>query len=270
MRTLLRTLSITWALYAAAIRGEMQYRLNFLLLVLLGVFYQGSGFAFIWIVLYQFDTIAGWTFGEIALLYSLRLLAHAVWVVPFHQVQFLDTTVREGRFDRYLVRPLNLLLQVMTTRFQMNVIGDVAAAALLFTIAAHLVDLNLSPLTGAYLVLVVLGGALIQGAAVVAVSSLSFRFVQTWAANHLIDNFFLLFGSYPTTIFGGVLNWALTWVVPIAFIAYIPASVLLEKTGELHMSAIVAFGTPVMGAVWFLLAYWVWHRQARRYHSVGN
>lgn len=265
----MRSMRITFALYRAAIRGEMQYRLNFVMLCALGLVYQGSGIAFVWVVLRTFDTIAGWNFGELAFLYSLRLMAHAVWVVPFHQLEFMDTTIREGRFDRYLVRPLNPFLQIITSRFQMNVIGDVTAAAVLFTIAVNLVDIDFSPLSVVYLVLAVVGGALAEGAAAVVVSSLSFRFVQTWAAGQLIDNIYLMFGSYPTRVFGGVLTWGLTWVLPVAVVAYIPSSVLLGKADTLHIPAPLAVAAPLIGVLWFAAAYKWWRRQMRGYQSVG-
>jgi len=44
----------------------------------MGIAYQGSGFAFIAVVLSRYPDIAGWTFPEIAVLYALRLVAHAV------------------------------------------------------------------------------------------------------------------------------------------------------------------------------------------------
>lgn len=260
---------LTLELYRTAVRGEMQYRFNFIMLCILGLVYQGGGIAFVWVVLRTFDTIAGWTFGEVAFLYALRLLAHAAWAVPFHQLEFMDGTIREGRFDRYLVRPLNPFLQVITTRFQMNVVGDVVAAILMFVLAVNLVSIDFSPLNILYLVLAVIGGALAEGAAKVFVSSLSFRFVQTWAANRLADNIYLMFGSYPTNIFGPVLAWGLTWVVPVAAVAYLPSSLLLDKTGDLHVPAVVAIAAPLIGAVWFTVAYWWWHRQVRGYQSVG-
>ncbi|MEU6164632.1 ABC transporter permease [Streptomyces tanashiensis] len=262
-------LRMTFLLYRAAVRGEMQYRLNFVMLLALGLVYQGSGIAFVWTVLRTFDTIAGWNFGELAFLYSLRLMAHAVWVVPFHQLVSMDTTIREGRFDRYLVRPLNPFLQIITSRFRMNVIGDVMAAVILFTIAVNLVDIDFSPLSVAYLVLAVVGGALAEGAAAVVVSSLSFRSVQTWAAGQLVDNIYLMFGSYPTRVFGGALTWGLTWVLPVAVVAYIPSSVLLDKTDSLHLSAPAAVAAPLIGVLWFGAAYQWWQVRMRGYQSVG-
>ena len=267
---MLRGVTLLWELQKAAIRSELQYRLNFAFLALLGVLYQASGIAFVWVVLRRFDSIAGWTFGEVALLYAMRMLAHALWVVPFHQLAMLDTIIREGRFDRYLVRPLNPLLQIITTRFRLNVLGDLAAAVALLVIALSQVDVEATVPHVVYFVLAVVGGALAEGAVVIAVSSLAFRFIETWAATHLVDNVFLLFGSYPTRLFGTAANWALTWLLPIAFVAYVPSSLLLDRTDELTVPPVVAWLAPVVGMLWFTAAYRFWRRQIRGYQSVGN
>mgnify|MGYP001545744526 CR=1 FL=1 len=264
------TLRVAWTLERAALRGQLAYRLHFIVSTFMGVVYQGSGFAFVWVVLRQFHTIAGWTFPELAFLYSLRLLAHATWVVPFNQVDMLSLTVREGRLDRFLVRPLNPLLQVMTNRFQMNVIGDVIAATALFVIAASTAHVDFSPPHVLYLVLAVVGGALAEGALILAISSLNFRFLETWAAQHLVDNVYLMFGSYPLRVFGAATSWTLTWIVPVAFVAYIPSSMLLGHSGGLHVNSTIAWGAPAVGVVWFSVAYRVWLWQLRSYQSSGH
>jgi ABC-2 type transport system permease protein len=255
------SLRIAWTLEKAAIRAQLGYRANYAIMTITGVLYQGSGLAFLWVVLDRFHTIDGWTLPDIAFLYSLRLLAHAVWLVPGNQVEFLDALIRDGEFDRFLTRPLNPLLQVMTHRFQINVLGDVVTAVALFATAAATAQVSFSPLHVVYLVAAVIGGALAEGALVLCVSSLSFRFLQTWAAQYLVDQVYLLFGSYPTRAFGTAANWVLTWMVPVAFVAYIPSSALLGRTGALGLPAFVAWGAPVVGLLWFAAAYRVWMGQ---------
>ncbi|MER6912753.1 ABC-2 family transporter protein [Streptomyces sp. NPDC000594] len=269
-RTPRQSLSLYWTLQKAALRAETGYRFNFVLLVFMGIVYQGSGIAFIWVVLSRFDAIGSWTFSDVAFLYSLRLLAHAVWVVPFNQLSVLDIMVREGRFDIYLMRPVNPLIQVITTRARMNTLGDVITGVTLFAFALPAADVDWTPVKALYLVLAVLGGAAAEGAVVLALSALCFRFLETRSAHMLTDNVFLLFGSYPLHIFGTATTWLLTWTVPVAFVAYIPASVLLGRTGELPLPAVLAWAAPVVGFLWLYAAYLVWVRQMRHYQSTGS
>jgi ABC-2 type transport system permease protein len=264
------TLRVAWALERAALRGQLEYRVNFIVSTFMGIAYQGSGFAFIYVVLRSFHTIGGWDFDDLAFLYSLRLLAHACCYLPFNQIDMLDISIREGKFDRYLVRPMNPLLQLMTNKFQINAVGDVVTASALFVFAASIAHVDFSPLHVAYLVLAVVGGALAEGGFILAVSSLAFRFLETWAAAALIDNIYLMFGSYPMRVFGATTAWIMTWIIPVAFVAYIPASVLLDRTNGLHVASVVAYGAPVIGVLWFAAAYQLWRFQVRHYQSSGS
>lgn len=264
------TIRIAWALEKAALRSQMEYRLDFVILLLMGIAYQSSGFAFIWVVLKQFNTIDGWTFHQLAFLYALRLLAHVAWYLPFNQIGEFDGIVREGTFDQILVRPMNPLLQVVTNGFRINILGDLVLSAALFIYAANVATVDFSPLHVLYLIAAVIGGALAEGAVVLAVATLAFRFLQTWAASYLADNVYLLFGSYPIRIFGSATAWLFTWIVPVAFVAYVPSSVLLGKTHGLAVSPTVAWCAPLIGIAWFALAYLFWNRQMRAYQSAGN
>jgi len=57
----------------------------------------------------------------------------------------------------------------------------------------------------------------------------------------------LALGAYPLRIFSPVLQLLLTFGLPVAFMAYFPATVLLERT-----------------------AVWVFRRELRHYQSSGH
>lgn len=261
---------MTWALTRAAVRGAAQYRLNFVVLAVMGIAYQGSGFAFIAVVLSRYPSIAGWTFPEIAVLYALRLLAHAVYLVPLYMLNELDDLIRNGTFDRFLVRPLNPFLQVLTRRFSVNSVGDTLTAVGVLAYASAIADLRWTPATTLYALAAVLGGALVEGGLAIAISSMSFRFVEVWPARYLADNVLLNFGSYPLSVFGAAAQWVMTWILPVAFIAWVPAAVVLDHREGLGVSGTVAWFAPAVGLAWFCLGYQVWRRELRNYASTGN
>src|SRR5687768_3328395 len=96
-------LAVAATLAAAHVRGELQYRANFLVNIVYGLVYQLTGFVFIWVLLSRFDTLAGWTLGEVAFLYGLRLMVHALRGLTFGNVgRELDHLVRRGDLDRML------------------------------------------------------------------------------------------------------------------------------------------------------------------------
>jgi ABC-2 type transport system permease protein len=86
----------------------------------------------------------------------------------------------------------------------------------------------------------------------------------------LIDGFLNDFGPYPLRIFGGTLEFLLTFVLPMAFVAYFPATVLLGRTGELRVSAVFAYFGPLAGLLWLRFALWFWQHELQRYQSAGH
>jgi len=265
-----QTLAITLDLAGAAIRSRMQYRANFLMMVAFGLVYQTTGFVFIWTVLTRFESIAGWTLGDIAFLYGLRLLVHGLTAVLFGGVSRVRWQVREGLFDRYLVRPLPALLQVNTMELPAASFGDLLGGVTLFLAANALVGIDYSPLALGYLGLAIVGGVLIEAALQLVIATLSFRLIETGSLAFFVEELFSNFGNYPMKIFGGAAQAILTWGLPVAFVAYFPATVLLARTDELAVHPAVAYGAPIVGVLWFGAAYLFWRRELRQYKSAGH
>ena len=102
---LTHTLAICWSLVRASVRGQMQYRTSFIMEVAAGLAYQSVGFLFVWAILSRFQALGGWTLEEIAMLYGIRLTAHGLYMLFFSNLFRIDDFVREGGYDRLLVRP---------------------------------------------------------------------------------------------------------------------------------------------------------------------
>jgi ABC-2 type transport system permease protein len=260
---------ITLALLAANVRAQLQYRADFLVWVAVGMAFQLTGFFFLWALLTRFDSVGGWTLEEIAFLYGLRLLAHALTVFSLGGLQIIEWLVREGWFDQYLVRPLPPMLSVLTW-WRPSSLGDLAGGVALLAVATRVAPIDLSPLAAAYLVLAILGAVLIEGGIRLGIAALSFRFVRVFGVLWFVDSLFNNFGNLPLRIFGGVVEFVLTFIIPVAFVAYLPASVLLGRTAELSVRPEVAYLAPAAGLIVLALGYLVWRHELPRYQSTGT
>jgi len=263
-------LGLAYSLWVASVRGELEYRANFLIMVLMGIVYQCTGFVFIWVVLSHFQAIAGWTLGEVAFLYGLRLVMHALNALITGGLYSIEWQVRDGDFDRYLVRPTPPLLQLLCQRVHISVFGDLLGGLALFVAASSLVAVDWTASALLYLALAIVGGALIEMALRVLFSALAFRSLSANAFMLLLDTVFSNFSNYPLKIFGSVLEFLLTFGVPLAFMAYFPAAVLLGRTSELQVNPLFAYAAPLAGLVWLFVALRVFHREMRHYQSSGN
>jgi len=266
----MRTAMLGIRLWLAGLRGALQYRTDTLIVILMALVFQGTGFAFAWVVLTRFEAIGGWSLGDIAFLYGLRLIVHAVAGVLAGPFFGLEWQVRGGQFDRYLVRPVSPLLQFMTQSVQVSVLGDLLGGLAIFLAATALTDVAWTLPAMAYLLLAIVGGALVELATRILIGALTFRTLTSAPLMFLSDSVFSTYANYPLSIFGSVLTWVFTFLIPLAFVAYLPATVLLGRTGELQLAPWFAFAAPLAGVVWLAVAVRVFNSQLGSYQSSGH
>jgi ABC-2 type transport system permease protein len=263
-------LRLYMTLAGAGWRSQLQYRTNCITLIVTGLVWQGTGFVFIWIILSQFRELAGWTLGDIAFLYGFRLIAHAGSMLLFgifHRVEFL---IRRGEFDRFLASPIPPLLSVMTYEFPIPALGDLLGGVLIFAAATTQVNIHWSLLIVIYGVLALIGGCLIDTAVKLAARSLAFRTLSSFYLVSFFDDAISLAGNYPLTIYGGAMRFLFTFVLPVAFLAYFPVVVLLNRTGELSVSPLFAFLSPLVGIALFTFSCLLFNSELRYYQSAGH
>ncbi|MDT0344391.1 ABC transporter permease [Streptomyces litchfieldiae] len=257
-------------LVGAAFRGQLQYRGNLLLTLAGGVAYQGIGLVFLWTLTTRFGDLGGWSMAEIAFLYGMRVTAHGLLMVPTSQLHYLDQSIRTGEFDRYLVRPAGPLMQLLCRQIHVPTLGDLFTGVVVLAVAAHQVGFRPTPAALLYLCLALVGGAMVEGACQLAFASFSFRMMSNLALRGLLDDIMNTFGGYPLKVFPDTARLGLTYLVPVAFVAYLPAGVLLDRTDGLHVTAWLAYGAPLVGPLLYAAAYLLWRTQLRHYSSSGT
>lgn len=230
---------------------------------------QGTQLLFIGVLLDRFGVIAGWSTPQIAFLYGLRLTAHGIASVFFGQHLVIDSVIREGDFDRFLLRPVNPLIQLLTRWFNVGAIGDLALGLGILIVAIVIAPLPWTPWLVALIVVAAIGGGLLEAGLQIGLSGLSFRLGSTRNLKISVDHTLRDFGAYPLPVFGPVGVFALTFGLPLAFIAYLPATVVLDKTAELLVPVWLAVSAPLVGPVCLCAGWWFFMRQARHYTSPG-
>jgi ABC-2 type transport system permease protein len=258
-------------LLGAAWKSQLQYRGDLIMVVIGGVLYQGVGLAFVWAVVASFGHVGGWGMGELAFLYGMRLTAHAAWTIPFNRLNGIDWAAQRGDFDRYLIRPAGVLTQFLTSRTTFQPVGDLVGGAGVLVAASTIVPVSWSPAAVLYLLAAVLGGAMVECSLQLFLSGFTFRLLSTYALRmSFIDNIMNNFGNYPLAIFPSVTRFTLTFMLPLAFVAYLPTTVLLHRTHELSVTPWLAAVAPALGPILFLIAYKFWYAQLKHYKSAGT
>lgn len=268
-RRLPSALRAWWVLERATVRAQAQYRANLFMGFIGGLTYQGIHVLFLVLLLNSFGVIDGWGLAELGLMVGIRLAAHACYVMPFGALLDTSRLIHDGEFDLLLLRPVPAFLQVVTRRFNILTVGDgvLGLVALVGFAVASPVEWTWWRI--GYVVAAVVGGGLVEAAIQVTIASLAFRAGSVRGLQNQADRLITTFGIYPLTIFGPAGLLALTLVLPLGFIAYLPTAALLGRTPEVPLPDVVVWSSPLVGWLLFPLAVALFQRMSRHYTSPG-
>jgi ABC-2 type transport system permease protein len=248
----------------------LEYRANFVMWFVFTIVYHGIALAALYITMRQFPSMNGWNFRQMFFLYALWMSAHELHNTFFFTVVSVPEYVREGRFDRFLVRPLDTLFQVLTVPQQIVPDGLVLGIATL-AVATSAANVRVDWIFVVFVPLVIAGGALIDLGISLAVATLSFWFVRVDTLRWMVMSLEQDFTRYPISIYTRGVRIILTFVLPFAFMNYFPATYFLEKADTgLHFNPAVGLLTPAIGLAWLGASYAFWLFGLRHYQGTGS
>lgn len=267
MKTLKRYGRLYKVFVAQFFKSLVQSKADFLIGLLGFFFTQITGIAFLYLVFEQIPTLANWNLYQLIFIYGFaqiprgldHLFTDNIWLVAWRLVV-------NGKFDRYLLRPMNLFLQVIFEKLQPDALGELLVGIILivFSLQKGIVIVD-----GTHIIL--FGVSVIAGAVIYTAVKLLFASFAFWikisgpvlyTAYQLAD-----FAKYPTEIYAKGVRFIITWIIPFGFVAYLPASFFLKP----DVSAFATIGVEcLIAAVFFLAAYTVFTMGTRAYESAGN
>ena len=248
----------------------LEYRANFIMWFAFTIVYHGSAIAALWVTLRQFPSMNGWDFKQMAFLYALWMLGHEFHNTFFFSVVNVPEYVREGRFDRFLVRPQDALFQTLTVPSQLFPDG-LMLALITFAVVTRYCGVEVNWVFIAFVPLVVVGGALIDLGISLAVATVAFWFVRVDTLRWVVMSLEQEFTRYPISIYTRGVRVILTFVLPFAFMNYFPAAFLLHKTETgLSLSPQVGLLAPAVGAAWLAASYGFWRIGMQHYQGTGS
>ena len=244
----------------------MQSKANFFIGVVCFIFSQISGILFLVLIFNQIPNLNGWSFYEILFIYGFaqlprgldHLLADQLWY-------FSKDTIIKGDFDRYLLRPLNPLFQLFAEKLQLDAVGELLIGIVITCYSLAHLDIQMTLIRVLLFIVVVLAGAVIYTSIKLFFASLSFWIKQSYPVLNIVY-MFSDFTKYPTSIYGKGVQTILSYIIPFAFTAFIPASYFLDK-GSLVKGV---GGTCIIAVIGVFISYSIWIIGMKSYESAGN
>lgn len=227
---------------------------------------QTTGIAFLYLVFRQIPSLKDWSFEQLIFIYGFaqiprgldHLLTDNIWMIAWRMVV-------NGEFDRYMLRPMNLFFQVICEKLQPDALGELMIGFILVGMSVANQVVTITPVGVLLFIVSICAGALIYTSVKLFFAALAFwvkesgPFLQM--AYETAD-----FAKYPVEIYSKPVQFVITYVIPFAFVAYIPATYFLIGASPLKTIG-VECGIAIL--LW-VIAYAVFKKGTNVYESAGN
>lgn len=258
------------AVLASRVRSQLTYRTSFVADLLSNVGIGISEFATIYVVFSRATELGGLDVWEACLVFALANVAFALADLLLGHLDNLPTHVRTGTLDAFLLRPLPVLAQLATSDLSLRRIGRVVVGAVVLAIAWPHTGIALDTRAVALLAIALVGGTAVFAALFVIAGALQFWLLDGKEAVNSITYGGSNAAQYPASLYSAPLRWLFCYVVPAAFVAYLPVLALLGEPGPAGLPSWLGWLSPLAAAGLWTIALLLWRSGVRHYTGSGS
>lgn len=267
----MNSLRLYLRLLGTSILAQLQYPASFLMMALAQFLVTFIEFIGIWALFQKFDSIQGWTLGEVAFFYATVNIAFAFAdaLSPGFDA-FGPEFVKTGNFDRVLLRPRTTILQLAGHQLAIRRIGRLTQGLVVLFFASQMLDFHWTLVSTLWFAWIILGGIAFFLGLFVLQATLAFWTVESLEIANTMTYGGVQAAQYPFTIYADWFRKLMTYVVPLATIAYFPVVGLLGKADPLGSSLLFQVFAPGLGLGFLLLSFGIFQIGVRHYTSTGS
>jgi ABC-2 type transport system permease protein len=261
-----RAFSIWLCFFKNVLAETMAYRINFFLMTGIHVGWFAVYLGTYGIIFRQVKSLAGWLPWEVVFLAGTWQLIFTIFVGLFvPNLSNISWFIKTGEMDFVLAKPISPLFYLSINRVELGGLFSCFASvpAILFALK-HLPQAVLSPGRVAAYVLLLAAGVVLLYSLMLCIVSIAF-----WAtrASSVQGLFWAIqeFGGYPAAIYTRPVRWVLTFIIPVAVIANMPAAVLIRGLSPWWVLSSLGIAA---GA--FLVSRFVFYQGLKRYQSASS
>ena len=243
----------------------MQYKASFAFTFIGQFFVAFAVFMSLNFLFMRFDNIDDFTYQEVLIGFAVLMLAFSLAEMFGRGFDRFPVLLGNGAFDRALVRPRNIVFQIVASMVEFSRLGRALQAVVVF---AYII-----PRSGIVwtwdkiltLCLMIFCGSILFFGLYVLYAAFSFFTVEGLEFMHILTDGGREHGRLPFSVYGDNVLRFLTYVIPLALVQYYPLLYLLGREENIFFGL-----TPVLALLFLLPCYAFFRFGLSRYKSIGS
>ena len=253
-----------------SLRGQMEYRASFLMQTTGQFLVTGTEFLGIWALFSRFGQIRGWTLGEVAFFYGLISITWSIADAICRGFDVFGTTVKNGDFDRILLRPRSTILQLFGYELTLRRMGRLTQGLAVLVFAIVTLDIVWSAPRIMLLVLAVAGGVCLFVGLLILEATSAFWTTESLEVWNAFTYGGVTMSQYPLEIYRPWFRRFFLVAIPLGCINYLPGVAILGRPDPLGTPPLVQWAAPLVGPIFMIVCLQIWKLGVRHYQSTGS
>lgn len=251
--------------FSIHLRSQIQYKSSFFMICLGQFLGSFSAFAGMYFLFSRFHQVNGFQMPEVMLCFSVVLTAFGLSECFARGFDRFPPMLGDGSFDRILLRPRSVIVQVLGQQMDFSRLGKLLQALLMLAYALPNSGVVWTPGKIAVLLFMIAGGTAMFSGLFLVYAGISFFTTEGLEFMNIFTDGGREFGAYPVVIYGRAVLGFLTCVVPMAMFQYYPLLYLLGRAEQVIYAL-----TPAVCFMFLFPCYIVWRLGMRHYKSTGS
>lgn len=243
-------------------KSRMAYRWSFFIECLGQLFIGLNLFLGLIFITGRFGSVGGYTARECALCCGTVLMASSLAECFGRGFDNFAHVLSTARFDRLLVQPRPLVLQILCTELRLNLLPRIAEAAVMMAWGAGAV--NWTAGKSATMALMIFCGAGVFLGLFLLYAALCFFTLEGLEVMNIFTDGAREYGKYPFGVYGKGILWTMTLLVPLALCQHWPLMYLLDRGPGWYGLL------PALSLLFLIPCSLAWSYGVRRYRSTGS
>lgn len=246
------------------IKSTLEYKASFIISFISQILVFFSYYFIILSLFSKFGNIKGFTLYEVLLCFSIIQFGYAFCETFARGIDQFDKLIIKGDFDRLLIRPQNILIQVLCYDLDLVKISRLIQAIIVFVIALVNLNIDWTILKVVALLLMILSSIVIFFGIFLLAASFCFFTIQGLEVRNLFTDGGKHMAQYPIGVFNKGFIIFFTIIIPYAFVNYYPLLYVLGKSNNIFYML-----SPLIVFIYLIPCFIIFNIGSKRYQSVG-
>lgn len=246
-------------------KSALEYKKSFILTTIATFLLTFLMTISIYLLFEKFGSLEGWDFFDVAITFGIIMFAFSFTEMFARGFDHFHNAVREGDFDRLLLKPASLLAQVASYEFEPSKLGRMIQAGIVLFIAVFNIDVEWNLYRIFILFFMQISAIVLFWSIFIIKATVSFWTIDGLEFMNILSEGGKKVAQYPINIYEKWFARFFTFIVPFGLINYYPLLYLLGKSDCIWYGIL-----PIVSMLFVIPTILFWNFGVKHYTSTGS